>query len=93
MKLFRNELEDQGVMYSGKGFSLFPPEYLVMYGPPKGSVPVGAWEVTVIGYRPLLHHTSRFSSLEEALAYMREIAGEEVLLETTEERKQRQERR
>lgn len=92
MRLSRNEIRGQGVMYTGEhhgeDFILYPPNYLIRFIGGRG-VPMGAWVVRVLGYRPLLDHDERFSSAARALAYLATLVGELVSLETVEEFKQR----
>ena len=90
MKLIRNEMEGQGVVYGGGGYLLFTPEYLSKCGPPIGDVPVGAWEVSRANWRDFYEHPLRFPSAKNALEYLSGVLHEDVTLETAGEREARQ---
>ena len=84
MKLLRNEIPGQGLMYSGDGYDLFTPEYLIKWGPPKGDIPVGAWALHSDRGR-MWDLGTPFTSAQEALAHLSKALGEDVTLETVEE--------
>ena len=78
MLMVRNEFPEQGVMWAGRNICLYPPEYIFKYGPPRGDVPVGAWEVKSFSSS---YEAERFATKEEALKYLAQLLGQKVQLE------------
>ena len=88
MRLRRSEIPGQGVMWAGRNVTVYPPKYLTRFGPPRGDIPVGAWEVNLVihcGESFLHSNPHRFDTEEKALQFLSEIFDEPVEFETAEQ--------